>query len=300
MNSKTTIAVVVGAMLVEGLVAYAMWPKAEAAAPQEEKQERRHRTRDVQEGADVRQMRQRIRELEQRLAAAKIEVPPATEAKVEENGERRRERGGERFGMQDIRERMERFAKDDPERFAQMTNGMAQGMRRMQERQQAKVNFLSAINTSKMTAQQKEVHGKYLDLLARQDELQGYLRPDANVTDEERQAALDEMRELGHNLRDLGHAERDTLLAQAAQNMGYAPEEAETVVGQIKEIFQVTDGDRGFGAFGGGPGGPGGNWGGRGGNGGGRGGNGGGRGGNGGGRGNWGGRGGRGGNGGGR
>lgn len=284
MKTVHVVAVVAGAMAIEAVTAYAIWPKAAEEAPREEsRQERRHRVRDVQETEDTRALHRRIRELERRLQEANAEAPKQEE-KIAEGGDGGNRRGEDRggFSMRDIRERMERFEKEDPERFAQMTNGVAQGMRRMQARQQARAEFLASIDTSKMTDAQKDIHARYQEFSARQQELQEYMRPDANVTDEERQAALDEMREVGRTVRELAHQERDVLLAQAAQNMGYSAEDAESVVAQIKDIYQVTD-NWGMG----GPGGPGGGrgWGG----------NGGGRGGwGGGGRGNGGGRGGRG------
>lgn len=266
MKTNHVIAIVVGAMTLEAVMAYAFWPKQEELEQAPARQERRQRVRDVKETPDTRALRQRISELERRLAEAKS---AQKEEKIEENGEENRPNDENRFqppSMQEIRERMEQFAKENPERYAQMTNGFEQGRRRMQERSQARSDFLASIDTSKMTAAQKEVHQKYLDLTVRQQELQEYMRPDANVSDEDRQAAFQEMRDVGHQIRELGRQERDALLAQAAQNMGYSAEEADAVVGQIKDIYQVTEGGRGgfggFGGFGGPGGGPGGGFGG--------------------------------------
>jgi len=267
-------------MTVEALMAYTFWPKQadaeQAKAPA--RQERRQRARDVVETPDTRALRQRIRELEQRLAEAKIEVPQSEERIEDGNREEGRRNRDNNFGFPDageIRERMERFAREDPVRYAQMTNGMEQGRRRMQERNQARANFLASIDTTNMSPQQKEVHSKYLDLTARQQELQEYMRPDADISDEDRQAAFNEMRDVGNQIRELGRQERDNLLSQAARNMGYSAEDADSVVNQIKDIYRVTETG---GGFGGGPGGPGGGGfgGGRGGRGGGRGGRGGG------------------------
>ena len=256
MKTNHVIAIVVGAMALEAVMAYAFWPKQEELEQAPARQERRHRPRDVQETADTKALRQRISELERRLAEAKS---APKEEKVEENGEEGRPNGENRFqppSMQEMRERMEQFAKENPERWTQMTNGFEQGRRRMQERSQARSDFLASIDTSKMTAAQKEIHQKYLDLTVRQQELQEYMRPDASISDEDRQAAFQEMRDVGHQMRELGRQERDNLLSQAAQNMGYSAEEADAVVGQIKDIYQVTEGGRGgFGGFGGGPGG---------------------------------------------
>ncbi len=255
MKTPHVIAIVVGAMTLEAVMAYAFWPKDPQPVEQPPtRQERRHRTRDVQETADSKALRQRIRELEQRLAEAN-EAANKRDERIEEDadGQQGRPNGFTPPTMQEIRERMEQFAKENPERYTQMTNWFEQGRRRMQERSQAKSDFLAAVDTSKMTAAQKEVHQKYLDLTVRQQELQEYMRPDANVSDEERQAAFQEMRDVGRQMRELGRQERDTLLSQAAQTLGYSAEDADVVVGQIKEIYQVTDG-RG-GGFGGGPGG---------------------------------------------
>ena len=259
MKTPHVIAIVVGAMTLEAVMAYAFWPKDQQPAESAPaRQERRHRARDVQETADSKALRQRIRELEQRLAEATA-AADKKEERVEENAGERQERpnGFQMPSMQEIRERMEQFAKDNPERFAQMTNGMEQGRRRMQERNQAKSDFLASVDVSKMSPEQKAVHSKYMEFTARQQELVEYMRPDANVSDEERQAAFDEMRDMGRQMRELGRQERDVLLSQAAQNMGYSAEEADSVVSEIKEIYRITDnwGGPGRGGFGGGPGG---------------------------------------------
>ena len=108
MKTNQVIAIVVGAMALEAVMAYAFWRTQADLEQAPARQERRHRPRAVQETADTRALRKRISELERRLAEAKSATK---EEKVEESGEEVLPNGENRFqppSMQEIRERMER------------------------------------------------------------------------------------------------------------------------------------------------------------------------------------------------
>ena len=93
-----------------------------------------------------------------------------------------------------------------------------------------------------MTAKQRQVHEDYVNLLARIDELGEQLNPLADVTEEQRKAAGQEMRESWHKLHELQRIERDTLLTQTANALGFRGRKAQEVVEGIKQVYEATGG----------------------------------------------------------
>jgi len=201
------------------------------------------------EEATLRALRARISELE-RLLAERGEKPAATEEKVEGGEEAPREKNGEgvRRGpptAAEMRERMSRFEKEDPQRFAQMTNHFAQMRRRRSERAAMKIDFLSSIDTSDMDDAAREAHVEFQDLIARRDEIEERIH-NPELTDEERARLFGEMRENDMAMRRLSQVERDNLLAQTAAVIGLSGEDAVELAETIKDIIEVTDGSSGM------------------------------------------------------
>ena len=189
-----------------------------------------------------RALRARIRELEEMLAKQGVEVE-----KMKDEESARRERP--RF---DPRAEMERIKKEDPERYTQMTNGMAQFRRQRLERAQTKMDFLSSIDTSRMSPGMLKVHTDLQDMIEKREAAEEKMRGFMDMTEDERHAAFQEMREIDDKIRELNRAERDNLLVQTTEALGFQGEDAAEIIDTVKSIYEATD--SGWG----GPGGPGG------------------------------------------
>ena len=101
--------------------------------------------------ATVMALRHRIAELEKRLAAKDEKAEVAISNAVAEARPLEPPR-------QNWRERMEEMKKNDPERYTQMTNRFAQWRRNRAEQARDKIDFLSSIDTSRMSAGAKKTH----------------------------------------------------------------------------------------------------------------------------------------------
>ena len=178
--------------------------------------------------------------------------------KTEETDRRERRR--------DFKADMERIKVEDPARYAQMTNQMAQFRQRRLERAQSKMDFLASVDTSMMSPEARKVHADLQDMIEKREAIEDKMRNFLDMSEEERRAAFDEMRETDGKIRELNRAERENLLAQTAQALGFQGDDATEIVETVKGIYEATE-NGGWG----GPGGPGGPGGGRGNRGGGRG-----------------------------
>lgn len=157
------------------------------------------------------------------------------------------------------RERFERFRAENPEQYAELTNGMARAGRWMRDRGRSTYAFLDSIDTSMMSEGDREIVQRHKDLLAARDELIAKMQ---SATDDERFELAPKM---GEMMAEIGRSNgqlRETLLKQAAAELGIQGEDVGTVVSTFQEIMRATGGD--FGGFGG-RGGPRGGFGGRGG-----------------------------------
>ena len=211
----------------------------------------------VDEGdkSSIRALRARVRELEDLLAKKGVEVERMKEEESERAASRER-----RF---DPRENLERLKKEDPARYAQITNGMAQFRMRRLERTQHKMDILGSVDTSRMSDRARQTHEALLDAIERRETLEDRMRDFMDMTDDERRSIMDELRETNGRIRELNAAERDTLLAKTAEMLGFEGEAAEEIVETVKDIYEATETDHAFGP--GRPGGRGGRRGGRGG-----------------------------------
>ena len=129
----------------------------------------------------------------------------------------------------------------NPEQYAPETNRMANfrafGLRRAANR----LDTLASVDTSRMTKEELAIHEKLQDLIAREQELHDIVRHDnENTTDEDRQAAWKELRELHEQKGDLERAERNTLLAKAAESYGVKGAEAKELVETVKAVYEAT------------------------------------------------------------
>ena len=277
MKARFTIIIAVISLLTGGLLGYYIIPRRATKTPEpvtnkeekvSSKRSDRNRSQSDHE-ADLNRLRAQIGKLERENGALRRELAQrnddtAAEEPVEQPTTNRVE-GFRPFGpppsAAEMRARFEEMREKNPEHYAQITNNMAHWRARRQERLQNQFDILASADTKHMTKAQRKVHEDYQNLLARQEELFEVMNPNnTDVTDAQRDAAMKEMRENGHQLHDLQRTERDTLLTQTANALGYKGEDAKEVVNAIKAVYEATGGGhRGPG----GPGGPGGHRGGR-------------------------------------
>lgn len=190
------------------------------------------------EAASVRALRARVRDLERQLAELSAADSNAVEQAVAEQPR----------GHEDFHERMERMKTEDPARYAEITNNMARWRQQRSERQMAKLDFLSSIDTSRMSPQAKAVHEQLQDAIARQEELESQMH-DESLTEEGRRQLWNQMRENGRQLWALNGKERNNLIETTARNLGFKGQEVREISTTMREIIEATD--SGFGGPGG-------------------------------------------------
>ncbi len=259
MDNKKTIAIALVALVAGALAGYFLAPAQDTGTvPETDGAKRRKpRTHVVDEGdkASVAALRRRVRELEQRLAVT-VESALAFTNGVPMDTNRPAARTFGPPGPGEWRARLEEMKVNDPERYAQMTNRMAQWRSRSLANTQDRLDFFASLDTSTMTDRQRENHERLQELLARREELMQTMDfGNTEVSDADREKARQEMHGLFRQIHSLEEAERDMLLNQAARNLGCKGTQARELVDTIKTIYRATQ-SFGGGRRGPGPGGP--------------------------------------------
>ncbi|MBQ3746128.1 MAG: hypothetical protein II863_01800 [Kiritimatiellae bacterium] len=199
--------------------------------------------------ASIAALRARIADLERQLAERSEANEEERKVDTEESQQRaERSRDGWRRPPSgaEMRERMARLEKENPQRFAQMTNHFAQMRARRRERAAMKMDFLSSVDTSGMSESAKRTHADLQRLIERRDEIEERMH-DANLSDEERGELFREMRENDRAMRDLNRMERDNLLAQTSAALGLSDEDAVELTETVRDIIEATEGHFGGG-----------------------------------------------------
>ena len=246
---------IVISLLVGAAIGFCLGPMSSpspAPAPEPEakpEQAQRPRNGDDGERAANRALRARIKELEDMLAKQGVEVE-----KMKEEETTRRER---RERPRDFRAELERLKTEDPARYTQITNGMAQFRQRRLERAQSKMDFLSAVDTSVMSPGARKTHEDLQNMIEKREALEEKMHSIMDMTEEDRHALFGEMRETDERIRELNRLERENLLVQTAETLGFSGDDAKEIAETVKGIYEATDSGFGFGPPGG-PGGPGG------------------------------------------
>lgn len=252
---------VIGAALVAGVaIGYFAAPAGTGTSveTQDETYVAKGAIADKGDAAALAALRARIKELEAKLAGdeeADLELISSAVTRVNE-GRRPRER------QQNPVQMLEEFRKNDPERYAQMTNRIAQRRSDRLNRQQSKLDFLAAVDVSGMSPQARETHEKLQDLIVKREEIEDEMYA-ADLSWDDRREIFERMREVDGQINQLNRAERQNLLNETAKALGLKEEDAMALGATVQEIYDVT-GNQGFGGRGG-PGGAGGARGGRGG-----------------------------------
>lgn len=210
------------------------------------KVEGRERARPISDGGDaatIRSLRRRVAELERRIAEMSA-AGVATDAVAVVS---QRQSGGRREGF---RERLERMKESDPAQYAQMTNRMARWRQERAARVRTTMEFLSSVDTSKMSAAARKTHADLQNMIARREEIEEGLRRE-DLTDEQRQRLFGEMREAHREIARLNGEERANLISETAKSLGFDDEDANVITATIQEVIDATSG--GFGHRGGPP-----------------------------------------------
>ena len=235
---------VVISLLVGAALGYCLGPlssPAPAPAPEQKAEPEQVKQPEYRGERADRALRARIKELEGMLAKQGIEV------------EKMKEESSRRDRPRDFRADMERLRKEEPERYTQITNNMAQFRRHRLERAQSKIDFLSSIDTSRMSPAMLKVHSDLQDMIEKREAVEEKMRGFMDMTEEERREAFQEIGEIDGRIRELNRAERDNLLVQTAEALGFQGDDAAEIIDTVKSIYEATDSGWGFG----GPGGPG-------------------------------------------
>lgn len=263
MNFKQCLTIALPALLCGALLGYLAAPTPEATEVEPEVKAEQAATKALptrSNDAELARLRHRIRDLERQLAASSNEQETEEPLNVQTNrvAENREGRGG-------FESRMEEWRKNNPQQYTEMTNRFARMRQEHIQRVQNRLNLLASVDVSRLNPKQREVHARYQELLAQQTELRDAMRPgsDSNMTDEQRNQAWQQLRNIDNQVRHLADAERNTLLAHTALQYGIKGAQAKEAIETIKAVYQATESD--WGGPRGGPGGPGGRGGGRGG-----------------------------------
>ena len=204
--------------------------------------------------ASLKTLRARVRELEKLLAAKDAEIATATNAVATAVQRPSGPWGdGRREGF---RERMERLKTEDPARYTEITNNMARWRQRRARQQEERMEFLASVDTSRMSAAARGVHVSLQKYAAEREELERQMQNE-NLSDDERHALWEQMRELNHQVWRLNGVERKNLIEETARNLGFEGQDVQDISATMQEIIKATD--NGFGGHGGrrGPGRPG-------------------------------------------
>lgn len=239
-NKKTTVVCIVSLLAGVGLGLFIKRPQpANETVPVKIEKAKKSDPGNLGNEAVIRGLRKRIKELESKLlSSAEKSTEKEKEKKTEVTPNASFNQG---FSIANMRKFAEDFKKRDPQGYINMTNRMAQGMARRQEKNLSRLDLLSSFNVSSMTDKQKEVHETYQELLARQTELENILNPqNTDISDEEREKAFSEMRELRRDIHKYAGEERRNLLMQTGIELGVGTENSASFIEIIETVYDVT------------------------------------------------------------
>ena len=231
-------------------IGYCLGPSGGDASdrPQDSAERRARRRPPADEGAaaSVKALRARIAELERALAARGAESPALTNAVTNAVAGARAAWGFPRGG--NPREWMEEIRKNDPARYAQMTNSFERMRRWRAERQRRNLDFLASVDTSHMSDKAKKTHSDLLAAITDHEALAERLRQvneDENATDADREEAFRSIADSDRRLRRLRREERTNLFEATAKTLGFEGEDANEIVTTLREVVEATDEGRG-------------------------------------------------------
>ena len=119
---------------------------------------------------------------------------------------------------QNWRGRLEELKNTDPARYAQMTNRFAQWRQRRTEQARNKIDFLSSIDTSLMSAEARKTHDDLQKVIAKREEFEQRLQL-PNLSDDERSKLMSELHSTHRDLVRLNDEERKNLINVATEEL---------------------------------------------------------------------------------
>ncbi|MCR5414620.1 MAG: hypothetical protein K6F50_07855 [Kiritimatiellae bacterium] len=125
--------------------------------------------------------------------------------------------------------------------YGVVSNVFAHMRARRSERAKGRMGFLESVDTSKMDDSDRSSHARYMELLARQEELAGKatgLIPDMGTLAEQVQLQME--------IAPLAKKEREILLDQMTEELGYPGEEGEVIRDTIGDIVEATSSSGGI------------------------------------------------------
>lgn len=255
MNNKLTFALALSALVCGIAIGYGLHPSG-SGTPTETKTPLKPRKSGLADESEVARLQRRLRDLERQLAQRRPPTAPtaaaperAETATGTTNATPQPVRRGPPTAA-DMRARMEEMRKNDPQRYTQMTNRFAQMRQRNLSRVQNQLDLLESVDRSRLTKAEQDVHDQYQEAVARREELREMLNPqNEGITEEQRREAFRELRDLDRQTQRLAESERNTLLTQAARDLGVTGTEAAEFAETVSAIYEATQ-TRG------GPGGP--------------------------------------------
>jgi len=254
MKMDSGFALPVVALIGGAALGYCLAPREaeKASAPKEAGTPSRRVVSGDASAAKVNALNAKIKSLEAQLAAAKGEEKPAEDGE----GRRGRRRRGE-DGEDDRRgqgrpqppspAQMQQWAKEHPEQAAEFERMMQSRAQRRKE----KSDFIASIDTSRMSDEDRAVHERVMQILARREELGAKMSKNDFADDGERDRAHNEMFALRRELRENSERERGILLGQVAGSLGLDGDAAGQFVDAIGQIYESTSDDHGRGGPGG-------------------------------------------------
>ena len=241
MDKKTIIAFLL-AGVAGVLIGHFAWTTSEPpAATHESGRRSRAHVVDADSSSTIATLRRRVRELEQRLAATVAAAGARADRTEMRLGDAEARSHGGPPNPESWRANLEEMKVKDPERYAQTTNRMAQWRSRMLANTQDRLEFFASLDTSTMTAKQRENHERLQELLVRREELMQMMDiSNDSTTAAQREKARQEMHGLMGQLHAAERTERDMLLHQAARNLGCKGSVAKELVETVKTIYDAT------------------------------------------------------------
>lgn len=125
----------------------------------------------------------------------------------------------------------------DADAFTAATNAMEEMRAKLRKRSKNRIEFLSSVDTSRMSEKQRENHERFLSLLQRREALSEKMKGKGLLPDFE---ALQEMVALDMEMRPIAKDERAALLQGVANELGYTGEDAEVLQDTINTVFDCT------------------------------------------------------------
>ena len=184
----------------------------------------------------------RIKDLESQLAIARAEIKRLGKLKEDAEAAAKKAQADAPkppdFAFNentDLNEEMKKHLSDD--QFVAATNAIADLRARLTAKAKGKMDFLSSVDASKMSAADRATHEKYLDLMKQRADLMAKMK--GGFPDME---SMQKMMEVEMKMGPVAKEERSVLVNEVVRELGYAGDDAVVVQDAISSIYDSTSG----------------------------------------------------------